>query len=431
MRLVRGRLLWADAAGGAGKFCVYLQWTVFRGILLPRWINECDTEFVRMRGGVRVRGWVDSSWRVAVCGGIHVRRRLRAARAVHHCGVLLRRRGVHPGSVPRRLLWHGVGGGGISKWHLRRAVQCRFVLSRGINERDVACVPRWLLLRRGVRVALSMPCGVVRSCSGQDDGGMFWGLRRRVLLPRGRDDSNRRRDRRRLPDWGVQHRGRCNVNDICVHGVPRWDLRFCNHADDCGLLGQLCRGILLPRGLCMRERRHQRGHVQHLAEAVRRGVLLPRGRDDSNRRRDRRRLPDWGVQHHGRSYLNNVVLHAVPRGDLRLCYNADVRGLLGSMRGRVLLRPRRRVHQRRHRRWNMRVDAEAVLGGILLPRWRGQRRAVPNRFLFHGWCIDRGLHAMSCRRIWQLVNPDIAELFWAMRSGFLVRRGVHKCDRRR
>ena len=74
----------------------------------------------------------------------------------------------------------------------------------------------------------------------------WWRVLGGVLLPRERDDSNWRRDGWRLPDWSVQHRGWNNLNDICVHAVPRGDLRLCDHAGDGGVLGHVHCRILLP-----------------------------------------------------------------------------------------------------------------------------------------------------------------------------------------
>ncbi len=70
-----------------------------------------------------------------------------------------------------------------------------------------------------------------------------------LLLPWERDDGNWRRHWWRLPDWSVQHRRWNNFNDICMHTVPRGDLRLCYYATYGGLLGQLRRGVLLPRWL--------------------------------------------------------------------------------------------------------------------------------------------------------------------------------------
>ena len=133
-------------------------------------------------------------------------------------------------------------------------------------------------------------------------------LQRGVLLPRRRDDSDWRRDGWRLPHRSVQHRGWYNFDDICMHAVPSGDLRLCYYADDCSVLRQL-----------------------------RRGLLLSRRCDVVNWRRHWWRLPDWIIQHRGWYHFNNICLHAVPRGDLRLCYDSNRCGLLGQLRRGVLL----------------------------------------------------------------------------------------------
>ena len=113
------------------------------------------------------------------------------------------------------------------------------------------------------------------------------GVLGRVLLSHGSDECYWRRDGWFLPYRIVLQRRWCNLNDTCVHAVPRGDIRLCYNADDRSVLGQL-----------------------------RRGVLLPIGRDCSNWRR---RLPNRIVLHVRWCYINDSHLHAVPCGDLRLC----------------------------------------------------------------------------------------------------------------
>ena len=132
-------------------------------------------------------------------------------------------------------------------------------------------------------------------------------VQRWVLLSGGCDDSDWRRDGWRLPHRSLQHRGWYNFDDICMHAVPSGDLRLCYHADDGGLLGQL-----------------------------RSWVLLPRRRDIINWRRDGWRLPDWSVQHRGWYNLNDICVHAVPRGDLRLRDHADNCVVLWHVHSRFL-----------------------------------------------------------------------------------------------
>ena len=126
-------------------------------------------------------------------------------------------------------------------------------------------------------------------------------------MSRRRNDSDWRRDGWRLPDWSVQRRGWCNINNICMHAVPRGDLRLRDHADNCVLLGQL-----------------------------RSRVLLPRRRDVVNWRRDGWRLPDRSVQHSGWNNFNDICVHAVPRGDLRLRDHADNCVVLWHVHSRFL-----------------------------------------------------------------------------------------------
>jgi hypothetical protein len=172
-------------------------------------------------------------------------------------------------------------------------------------------------------------------------------LWRGVLLSGGCDDSDWRRDGWRLPDRSVQHRGWYYLNYICVHAVPRGDLWFCYHTGDGGVLGHVHSRILLHFGLRVRQRRNQRWHMHNVAQVLQRGVLLPRERDDRNWRRDGWRLPDRSLQYRGRCNLKNSCMHAVPRGDLRRCYNAYECGLLGHVHSRVLLPRGLRVRQRR------------------------------------------------------------------------------------
>ena len=122
-------------------------------------------------------------------------------------------------------------------------------------------------------------------------------VQRWVLLPRRRNDSDWRRDGWRLPHRSLQHRRRYHLYDICVHAVPRGDLRLRDHAGDGVVLGDVHSRLLLSSRLGVRKRRNQRWHVYNVPKDVQRGVLLPRERDDRNWRRDGWRLPDWSVQH--------------------------------------------------------------------------------------------------------------------------------------
>ncbi len=174
-------------------------------------------------------------------------------------------------------------------------------------------------------------------------------VQRGLLLPRGRDDSNRRRDGWCLPYWSVQHRGWCDINDICVHALPRGDVRICDYAAYCDLLGQLRVWVLLPDRLRVRQRCHRCWHMHYLPEAVQRGVLLPRGRHVCNRRRDGWCLPNWSVQPRGWCNVNDICVHALPRGKIWICYHAVGSHLLGRLRRGILL-PRRLSRFHRHGR---------------------------------------------------------------------------------
>ena len=82
-------------------------------------------------------------------------------------------------------------------------------------------------------------------------------------------------------------------------------------------------------------------------------ILLPWGRDDSSWRWDGWRLSFRIVLHCGWCNLNDVCVHAVSRGVLRRCYNADDRSVLWRVHSRILLPHRLRLRQRRSECWHM------------------------------------------------------------------------------
>jgi hypothetical protein len=151
--------------------------------------------------------------------------------------------------------------------------------------------------------------------------------------------------------------------------MPRWQVWFCCHGDVLGLLGRVCSRFLLSPRLRVRQRRDRRGHMHDVPEDVFGGVLVPRGRDDSNWRRDGWRLSYRIIQYCGWCYINDICVHAVPRGDLWLCYDADDCSVLGQLHSRVLLPLRIRVRQRRNQRGRMHHVPQDVLCGILLSLW--------------------------------------------------------------
>ena len=77
-----------------------------------------------------------------------------------------------------------------------------------------------------------------------------------------------------MPGRIVQYRGWRYLNLICVHAVPRGNLRSCINAPDGGLLWQLCIWILLPYRLRVREWRDGCYDVRYGDRDLRRGVLL-------------------------------------------------------------------------------------------------------------------------------------------------------------
>ena len=143
--------------------------------------------------------------------------------------------------------------------------------------------------------------------------------------------------RRQLPNRIVQYRGWRYLNLVCLYAVPCWDVWSCDYAPDGGLLWQLCIWLLLPPRLRVCQRRNELWRVYYVPQGVQRGVLLSRERDDSNWRRDGRRVPDRSIFYRGWRYLNFICVHAVPRGNLRGCDYAADGGLLRHVHGRILL----------------------------------------------------------------------------------------------
>jgi hypothetical protein len=159
--------------------------------------------------------------------------------------------------------------------------------------------------------------------------------------------------RRQLPNRIVQYRGWRYLNFICVHAMPRGNLRSCINAPDGGLLWQLCIWLLLPHRLRVCQRRNELWRVYYVPQGVQRGVLLSRERDDSNWRRDGRRVPDRSIFYRGWRYLNYVGVHAMSCRDVWSCdYAADC-SLLWQLCIWLLLPPRFRVRQRRYRFWHV------------------------------------------------------------------------------
>jgi hypothetical protein len=110
----------------------------------------------------------------------------------------------------------------------------------------------------------AVPRGDLWRCYRAVNRSLLGQLRRGALLPIGLDDSSWRRG---LPCRIVLHRRWCNLNDTCVHAVPRGDLRR-YYADERSVLGQLHSRVLLPLWIRVRQRRNQRGHVQHVPKDV-------------------------------------------------------------------------------------------------------------------------------------------------------------------
>ena len=202
---------------------------------------------------------------------------------------------------------------------------------------------QWLLLHGGQREQSEVSRWYLRRGVVAGDFGVLWQLQRGLLLLFAVDDCNRRRC---LPDRGVQHRGWDYLNDLGVHALPRGHVRLCHYADNRGLLGHVYCGVLLPRGLRVRQRCDQRCRMHQFAQGV----------------------PDRGVQHRGWDYFNDIRLHALPRGHVRLGYDADDRGLLGHVYCGILLPRGLRVRQRRDQRGRVQHLAQDVQRGILLPR---------------------------------------------------------------
>ena len=102
-------------------------------------------------------------------------------------------------------------------------------------------------------------------------------------------------------------------------------------------------------------------------------------------------MPDQGVQHSGRDYFNDLGVHALPRGHVRLGYDADDRGLLGHVYCGIILPARFRVRQRRDRRGRMQHLAQDVQRRVLVRRRRNERHGGGKRRHVHsGLLLPRG-----------------------------------------
>jgi hypothetical protein len=307
------------------------RWPVQRGVLLPRGLADGHGQR-RVHGGVLLSRAVRLPQRRVRCG--HVR---------HIAHVLLMRHWrVLPGWFSRRRGCR-VYRRQLLRWSRYTAVplQRRILLPRGRDERDGRRdgrrVQRGVLLLRGL-------------ADGHGQRRVHGG----VLLPRGRDDGKRRRDRRHMQRWtflprGVQHslwQRRVQRGKI----LPRW-------RNDRRGQRQLHRGGLLPRRLRVCERCHGRPHVRHGPKDVHGGVLLPR------RLRVRERCPECGHLHAGEG-LHVCAGQLLPRG------------FIGSWRR--ALHHRVVLHRRRRR-------THAVHGGrgAVLCRWRFREHgdSVPRRQL--------------------------------------------------
>ena len=143
-----------------------------------------------------------------------------------------------------------------SSWRWDRwRLSYRIVLHRGwfnLNDIGVHAVSR----------------GDFRLCYHADECSVLGQLRCGILLPIWRDDINWRRDRWRLSDWIILHRGWCNLNDICVHAVPRRDFRLCYHADDRSVLWRVHSRMLLPPRLRLRQWRNECWHMHDVPKDV-------------------------------------------------------------------------------------------------------------------------------------------------------------------
>ncbi len=221
-------------------------------------------------------------------------------------------------------------------------VQRRLRVRGGFHLRDAGAVRQRELLRRRRRGDHAVSCGRVRWFYDAVDIGVLGAVHCWVLLP------PRVRLRQRRHGRGhVQH-----LSEVVHSGLLVWyELGYRYER------GPVHRRVLLPCSIRVRERRHGRGHVFDGPQDVQRGLRVRHGFLFRNAgavwQRELLRCGSW----HG---------HAVSRGLIRWLYDTLVVGLHRSLFARILLPARVRVPERRHGRGHVRRVPKDVQRGVLV-----------------------------------------------------------------